>query len=105
MEARPAYWVVETPRAMLRTVIGKPLETVFLCSWGDTRQKLTDLWGEYALPLARPCAPHAAAPRGGKTPGSTNGLRHSASRAKLPFQLAHGLAVGCRGTGSSTVPD
>lgn len=86
-QAEPRYWVLENPRGMLRKLIGKPKETVFLCSFGDTRMKPTDLWGEYPGPIARPCAPHVSAPRGSRTPGSTQGIKGPALRSRLPYGL------------------
>lgn len=87
----PSYWVVENPTGMLRTLIGKPRERVYLCSFGAARKKPTDLWGRYPGKIGRPCSPHAPAPRGSKSPGSTQWLHGSARRAKLPYGLGEEL--------------
>lgn len=90
-DSDPQFYVIENPRAMLRTVIGLPKETVFLCSFGDTRMKPTDLWGGYPGLIARPCAPHTPAPRGSRAPGSTQGIRRISDRAYLPYALGEEL--------------
>jgi hypothetical protein len=75
-DLRPAYFVVENPRAMLRTLpMLADLErrTVTYCQYGEPFMKPTDLWGGFppsfvARPKCRPLATcHVAAPRGSRT--------------------------------------
>lgn len=106
-QIRPRYWVVENPRGFLRKYIGRPKETIFLCSYGLEFKKPTDLWGKYPGRLRKPCAPHVESPRGEvkiKKPDGTTyvGTRGGAMmvftsgftrdskalRAKLPYGLS-----------------
>jgi len=73
-DLNPRFWVLENPRGMLRTVLGKPATTVTYCQYGTPYQKPTDLWGE--LPPSfkpkrcrklDPC--HESTPRGQNTRG------------------------------------
>ena len=107
-ELGPAYWIVENPRAMARTLASlSPLErrTVTYCQFGERTQKPTDLWGAFppSLVLAPPCQQgaecHVRAPRGSRTgiQGSMgtglgiNSRELAAIRAKVPERLS--LAV------------
>lgn len=100
-EVRPRWWVLENPRGMLRTYLGKPKETVFLCAYGSPWMKPTDLWGRYPGHLARPCAPHESAPRGSNNNG-VQGVRDPALRAKLPIGLGAELLRRMRDTGQTS---
>ncbi len=104
-EMRPRFYVLENPRAMLRTIIGKPRETVFLCSFGSPFQKATDLWGRWPGEIRRPCAPHEAAPRQLDRKrcdrSGVLGLKDPAERAKLPYGLGEEL---CKRMEAAQVP-
>lgn len=86
-------WLMENPRAMLRklpVVAGLPRRTVSYCTYGDSRMKPTDLWGEVPGWVHRePCKNgqgcHEAAPRGSKT--GTQGLRNAKERSRVPYEL------------------
>ena len=91
-EVRPRFIVMENPRGMLRKVIGHPRETVFYCSFGDTRMKPTDLWGRFPS-ITRPCAPHTAAPRGSNAFGTTQGMTGTLSRSRMPHGLGEALCT------------
>lgn len=75
-DARPTFFVIENPRAMLRKL--SPLadlerRTVTYCQYGEPYMKPTDLWGGFPPSLVlrtmcRPKAPcHVSAPRGSRT--------------------------------------
>lgn len=94
---QPYYWVVENPRGKLRALdimADYERRTVTYCQLGEQRMKPTDLWGGFppSLVLPDPCKNgdpcHVAAPRGSKTPGSTQGLKGAPDRAKVPQRLA-----------------
>lgn len=96
-ELDPAFWVVENPRGMMRkapAMAGLDRRTVTYCQLGEVRQKPSDLWGGFppSLVLPDPCRAgdpcHVSAPRGSKTPGSTQGIRDRADRAIVPAGLA-----------------
>ena len=86
-------WVIENPRGMLRTlpvVDGLTRRTVTYCSYGDSRMKPTDLWGEVQNWTPRqPCKAgdncHDAAPRGSRT--GTQGLKGAKTRSMVPYDL------------------
>ena len=94
------YWVMENPRAMLRTVpmMGLyPRRTVSYCQYGDTRMKPTDLWGH--LPVTwkpKICSPgdkcHEPAPRGSKS-GTQN--QSYKQRIVVPYGLGESIAQAC----------
>lgn len=97
-DLNPRRWVLENPRGKLRRLIDDPATTIWLCQYGDTRGKPTDFWGN--LPpwfKAKGCrngsTDHASAPRGSKTPGSTQGIKGSPARALLPYGLSLALCV------------
>lgn len=86
-------FLIENPRGMLRKLsILSDLErrTVTYCSYGDTRQKPTDLWGtvinwESRQPCKSGSTCHIAAPRGSRT--GTQGLAQSKQRSMVPYEL------------------
>lgn len=108
---RPAFAIIENPRALLRTLDVIPFErrTVWYCHLGHELNgrpaaKPTDLWGMFPPSLELPgpchnrrpshgsgccCHDHVAAPRGSRT--GTQGPETAAERAKVPYQLS--LAV------------
>lgn len=86
-------WLMENPRGMLRTlpvVAGLKRRTITYCTYGDTRMKPTDLWGELdwtpreACKNGMPC--HEAAPRGSRT--GTQGLKGAKERSRVPYELS-----------------
>lgn len=50
----PKWWLIENPRGRLRSIIGKPAQTIYYSDWDSSypTQKPTDLWGNLSLPLA-----------------------------------------------------
>lgn len=86
-------WLMENPRAMLRklpVVAGLPRRTVTYCTYGDSRMKPTDLWGEVPGWIHRePCKNgqgcHEAAPRGSST--GTQGIKGAKNRSRVPYEL------------------
>lgn len=86
-------WIMENPRGVLRklpVVEGLPRRTVSYCTYGDTRQKPTDLWGIVPGWESRQiCSPgsdcHVAAPRGSRT--GTQGLKNAKDRSMIPYAL------------------
>ena len=96
-QIRPRWFVIENPRARLRSLpflAGLERRTVSYCQYGEQRMKPTDLWGGFpkALdlkPLCKNGAPcHIAAPRGSRT--GTQGMDRAES-AKVPLALALAL--------------
>ena len=95
--APPKGWIVENPRGILRkldVVKGYPMRTVTYCTYGDTRMKPTDLWGEVpgwnprsACKNGMPC--HEAAPRGART--GTQGIVGAKERSRIPYALGEEL--------------
>lgn len=93
-ELKPTYgYLVENPRGMLRklpVVADRERRTITYCSYGDTRQKPTDLWGTFGNWIPREmCKPkaacHVSAPRGSKT--GTQGLAKTRERSRVPYEL------------------
>ena len=117
----PTYFIIENPVAKLRklpVVADLDRRTVTYCRLGETRRKPTDLWGEFppSLVLPEQCvtirgqvwtdpdgvpwattvdglACHVSAPRGSKTPGSTQGIKGAPSRAEVPIGLSRLVAI------------
>jgi len=91
-------WAIENPMGKLRklpVVERAPYRTsVTYCAYGDTRRKPTDIWSNFAWaarPMCKngdPC--HVAAPRGSKTPGSTQGHK-TVDRSRLPEELCRDI--------------
>jgi hypothetical protein len=91
------YWVIENPRAMLRTqpfMREWPRETVSYCRYGDARMKPTDLWGKFPggwvpRPMCKRGHPdHIPGPRGSRS--GTQGMS-SVDAGRIPFELTHEL--------------
>lgn len=90
----PSYWWMENPNGgMIHFVPEKvPRVQVTYCRYGESRMKLTNLWGNWPstwTPRPRckngdPC--HEAAPRGAKT--GTQGITGAAQRALVPYELS-----------------
>jgi len=113
-ELQPEYFWIENPRGMMRKMPqmqGFKHTTISYCSYGETRQKPTDLWGRWPEtweprpfcsgdPLngkvaidgkifvlnkdGKPC--HESAPRGAKT--GTQGIKGSDKRAVVAHALS-----------------
>jgi hypothetical protein len=88
---RPAYFFIENPRGMMRTLpimASLPHRTVTYCQYGDTRQKPTDIWSNaFDVWPPRPMCNrgdscHEAAPRGART--GTQGLGGAKNRSVIP---------------------
>jgi hypothetical protein len=91
---RPTFWVIENPRARLRTIgflDGIERRTVTYCQLGEQRMKPTDLWGVFppGLELPAPCKNgdpcHIPAPRGSTTGTQGTG---TAEAGRIPTQLS-----------------
>lgn len=90
---KPKAWLMENPRGMLRTlpvVQALKRRTVTYCTYGDTRMKPTDLWGELDWTPRQACkngmSCHEAAPRGSRT--GTQGLKGAKERSRVPYELS-----------------
>ena len=88
-------WYMENPMGKLRklpVVAGLPRRvSITYCAYGDTRRKPTDIWTNDLLWIPRPMCSngdqcHVSAPRGSKTPGSTQGAGKT-ERSVLPEEL------------------
>lgn len=96
-------WLMENPRGMLRklpVVKGYPLRTVTYCTYGDSRMKPTDLWGNVQgwqprtpCKNGQPC--HEAAPRGSRT--GTQGIQGSRLRSMVPYELGKEILEAIEG--------
>ena len=96
-------WLMENPRGMLRklpVVKGYPLRTVTYCTYGDSRMKPTDLWGNVKgwqprtpCKNGQPC--HEAAPRGSRT--GTQGIQGSRLRSMVPYELGKEILEAIEG--------
>jgi len=99
-QTQPRLWFIENPRGMMRRKMDAALSlyglhdyvrhTIGYCSYGDTRQKPTDIWTNCHAWASRPlCAPgsdcHEAAPRGSKT--GTQGVKGARDRSRIPAEL------------------
>jgi hypothetical protein len=91
-------WVIENPRGMLRKqsfMLPFERHTVAYCTYGDSRQKPTDLWGRFPQYWAprRMCSPsascHDSAPRGTSDSG-TLALSYE-DRIRVPYYLGVSL--------------
>ena len=103
-DLNPIYgWLMENPRGMLRklpVVKGYPLRTVTYCTYGDSRMKPTDLWGNVKgwqprtpCKNGQPC--HEAAPRGSRT--GTQGIQGSRLRSMVPYELGKEILEAIEG--------
>ena len=90
-ELRPNYWVIENPRAGLRSQwFMKPLQmtTVTYCQYGGKNMKPTDIWNNFNF-IGKCCkngdSCHESAPRGSNK--GTQGEKSTEFRGKIPEQL------------------
>lgn len=122
-DLNPTYWWLENPRGMMRRM--PELEEnpaishvqVSYCQYGESRQKMTDLWGVW--PTTWTCRPwcraeprlhgyssdglmvvgpdgqvcHEAASRGSRT--GTQGIKDVALRSAIPFELSEEVCLAC----------
>jgi len=98
-QADPKYWILENPRAMLRTVIGKPVMTTYWCAWGTPYKKPTDLWGklppiDWKMPIK--WQPN---PSGGAGNASKNDPypRDPAKIALIPYEFSLAVCLAAEG--------
>lgn len=103
-ELAPAFWLVENPRAALRSLALMaeiPRRTVTYCQYGARTMKPTDLWGGFPPSLRlRPCCRpratcHVSAPAGSKT-GIQDGKTSAAERALVPRELSRDVLEAAR---------
>ena len=74
----------------LPAVEGLNRNSITYCSYGDSRMKPTDLWGEVEnwqprLPCKRGAPCHIAAPRGSQT--GTQCIKGAKDRSRVPYEL------------------
>ena len=91
---QPKYWFIENPMAMMRKqpmMQGLKRDTVTYCQYGDTAMKPTDIWNNLTGWTGKRCKNgdpcHVRAPRGSKTPGSTQGKKNAKERGMIPPAL------------------
>ena len=92
-QLKPKFWVIENPRAGLRSVwFMKPLPrtSVSYCQYGDYKMKPTDIWNNFGFE-GRICkngdSCHVSAPRGSKT--GTQGEKSTELRGVIPEMLCN----------------
>lgn len=99
---KPKFWVIENPRAGLRSVwFMKPLEktTVSYCQYGGKNMKPTDIWNNFGF-KGKCCkngdSCHESAPRGSNK--GTSGEKSTEVRGKIPEELCLEIIKCCKGT-------
>lgn len=100
-ELDPDLWFIENPRGGLRKMSwmqGLPRYTLSYCSYGDTRQKPTDIWCNHPDPQFKPMCKrgascHEPAPRGSRT--GTQGLKDHRTRSLIPAALCEHIVDIC----------
>ena len=95
----PEYWVMENPRGRLRSVIGRPRQTVTYCQYGEERMKPTDLWGAHPPGfIGRSCdygdRCHINT-REGSNAARDAGYDTAAKRSKVPYELSEAIRDAC----------
>lgn len=98
-QANPKWWILENPRAMLRTVIGKPTMTTYWCAWGTPYKKPTDLWGklppiDWKMPLT--WEPNPSGGAGNAMPNDPY-PRDPAKRALIPYDFSFAVCLAVEG--------
>jgi len=86
---KPDRWIMENPRGMLRTIIGKPRSTIRMSDYGGKAKKPTDLWGNVNLPMLPAMRSWIKAPRGSHR--GTESQQTAAQRAKWPYGLSQAV--------------
>lgn len=102
-DLNPTYFFIENPRGGLRKMEwmqGIPRYTVTYCQYGEERMKPTDIWTNHPNPRFKPPCKngdpcHVRAPRGATT--GTQGIRGSAKRAEIPYELCSHIVDICEG--------
>lgn len=51
LSSHPKFWAMENPKGYLRKYLGSPVLTFTPWQYGDCYQKVTDLWGEFNVPV------------------------------------------------------
>ncbi|HHT97482.1 MAG TPA: DNA cytosine methyltransferase [Clostridiales bacterium] len=105
-ELNPTYAFIENPRGGMRKmgwVQDIPRYTVSYCQYGDSRMKPTDIWTNHPNPKFKPMCKngspcHTPAPRGSRTPGSTQGTKGSIDRSRIPKLLCEHIVDICEKT-------
>lgn len=94
---KPKYWILENPRGMLRTILGKPKITTFHASWGGLYYKPTDLWGNIPPEIIwhRPQGWIKAPRNSGK---SIKDKLKSEESAKIPYKLSEAICIAMEKT-------
>lgn len=106
-DLNPKFYFIENPRGGLRKMdFMQQLNryTVTYCSYGDTRNKPTDIWTNHQNPKFKPLCPskrkgtinncqHEKAPRGSRT--GTQGLKGSKERSLIPKELCEHIVKIC----------
>lgn len=110
-QLNPRFWVLENPMGVLRKLPFMAKyhhRLVTYCQYGEHIMKPTDLWGKFPLTFAaKSCkngaSCHDRAPREAKT--GTQGLKDSASRAKIPYGLSLAICIACEKAINQSQPD
>lgn len=91
LDLKPKYWVIENPRAGLRSIwFMKPLPktTVTYCQYGFNYMKPTDVWNNFGF-IGKSCkngdSCHVSAPRGSNK--GVQGEKSSEFRGVIPEKL------------------
>lgn len=93
-QLNPKFWILENPRGMLKNVFGEPVLKFYQAMFGTSGQKATHFWGNMPKSFIDYVTEQQElqffdwepAPRGSKT--GTQGLKDSALRAKIPYELS-----------------
>lgn len=101
----PKAWWMENPNGGMIHFVppSVPRVQVTYCQYGETRMKLTNLWGNWPstwTPRMRcrngdPC--HEKSPRGART--GTQGLANARVRAIVPYELSMEVCLACEAAG------
>ncbi len=101
LDLKPKYWIIENPRAGLRSIwFMKPLPrtTVTYCQYGFKYMKPTDIWNNFGF-VGKCCKNgdkcHVASPRGSKT--GIQGEKSSEFRGIVPRELCLEIIKCCEG--------
>lgn len=91
---KTSLYTLENPDAMIKRVpfmLNEPHTILTYCQYGDTAQKRTILYNNIGF-VGKRCKNgdtcHVSAPRGSKTPGSTQGKKDINERYKVPYGLS-----------------
>jgi len=85
-EAKPRFWMLESPRGCLRHFIGRPQYTIRYGDFGHYCQKPTDLWG--VLPWFQSYVVNRVQKQSNGLTAYTNGTHNTAQRALVPYGLS-----------------